>query len=97
MYATVLHANTQAGFIRTSPTKPISFPQSGTPLTTIQTKPNQTKTGGYDSFGSCMHWGPYFAQDAFELTCESYTLPKGQGTFNDDFHTFGLYWDEVRG
>lgn len=44
-----------------------------------------------------MHWGPYFAQDAFELTCQSFTLPKGQGTFNDDFHTFGLYWDEVRG
>ena len=22
---------------------------------------------------------------------------QGKGTFNDDFHTFGLYWDEVRG
>lgn len=33
-------------------------------------------TGGYDSFGSCMHWGPYFALDYFEMTCQSYTLPK---------------------
>ena len=28
------------------------------------------------------------------MTCQSYTLPKGKGTFNDDFHVFGLYWDE---
>lgn len=42
-----------------------------------------------------MHWGPYFALDSFEMTCQSYTLPEGQGTFNDDFHVFGLYWDEV--
>jgi hypothetical protein len=56
-------------------------------------KPGYVK-GGYDSFGSCMHWGPYFALDAFEMTCQSYTLPKGKGTFNDDFHVFGLYWDE---
>jgi hypothetical protein len=53
--------------------------------------------GGYDSFGSCMHWGPYFALDSYPLTCQAYTLPKGKGTFNDDFHVFGLYWDEVRG
>lgn len=33
-------------------------------------------TGGYDSFGSCMHWGPYFALDYYEMTCQSYTLPK---------------------
>lgn len=49
--------------------------------------------GGYDSFGSCLHWGPYFALDSYPLTCESYTLKKGD--FNQGFHTFGLYWDEV--
>lgn len=56
-------------------------------------KPGYSK-GGFDSFGSCMHWGPYFALDKFEMTCQSYTLPKGTGTFNDDFHVFGLAWDE---
>jgi len=26
--------------------------------------------GGYNSYGSCMHWGPYFEQDKFNMTCE---------------------------
>lgn len=69
---------------------------SSRPAKQSHLEPAPSTTGGYDSFGSCMHWGPYFAQDAFELTCQSYSLPKGQGTFNDDFHVFGLYWDEVR-
>ncbi len=59
--------------------------------------PHPTTAGGYDSFGSCMHWGPYFALDSYEMTCQAYTLPKSEGTFNDNFHVFGLYWDEVSG
>jgi hypothetical protein len=56
-------------------------------------KPGYVK-GGYDSFGSCMHWGPYFALDKYDMTCESFTLPEGKGTFNDDFHVFGMVWNE---
>lgn len=52
--------------------------------------------GGYDSFGSCAHWGPYFSEDKYPLTCQSYTLPKGQD-FNKAFHVFGLVWTEVGG
>lgn len=33
--------------------------------------------GGYDSFGSCMHWGPFFGMDEYPLTCKGMTLDKG--------------------
>lgn len=32
--------------------------------------------------------------DAWDKTYGVYTLDEAEGTFNDDFHTFGLYWDE---
>ncbi|CAN0135126.1 unnamed protein product [Ectocarpus fasciculatus] len=32
--------------------------------------------------------------DAWDETYGVYTLDEAEGTFNDDFHTFGLYWDE---
>jgi len=48
--------------------------------------------GGVNCFGSTLHWGPYYPQDPYELTHGDYCL---QGsTFNDDFHTFGLVWNE---
>ena len=48
--------------------------------------------GGVGSMGSTFHWGPDFFQNKFKLTHKQYDLPSG--TFNDDFHVFGLYWDE---
>lgn len=51
-------------------------PYTTTTTTTNNMNRHTNRPGGYDSFGSCMHWGPYFALDYFEMTCQSYTLPK---------------------
>lgn len=48
--------------------------------------------GGVSSFASTLHWGPDFFQNRFLMTHKQYDLPSG--TFNDDFHIFGLYWGE---
>ncbi|CAM9435429.1 unnamed protein product [Ectocarpus sp. 12 AP-2014] len=50
--------------------------------------------GGVDSASSAFHWGPHYSMDAWDETYGVYTLDEAEGTFNDDFHTFGLYWDE---
>lgn len=34
-----------------------------------------------------------FSMDSWDQTYGTYTL-EGEDTFNDDFHTFGFYWDE---
>jgi len=49
--------------------------------------------GGVESFGSTMHWGPDWSRNQYMKTHAEYTLPGGK-TFADDFHTFGLYWDD---
>jgi hypothetical protein len=85
------HTHTHTHNSTTQPTPP---PPTNNKTQPPPPPPTNNNPGGYDSFGSCMHWGPYFALDYFEMTCQSYTLP--DGTFNDEFHTFGLYWDEVR-
>ncbi len=48
--------------------------------------------GGPESIGSTLHWGPDFFTNQFAKTHKVYSLPSG--TFGDDFHTFGLYWDQ---
>lgn len=32
--------------------------------------------------------------DSWDMTYGVYTLEEDEGTFNDDFHTFGFYWDD---
>jgi len=49
--------------------------------------------GGSNSFGSTLHWGPFWPDDPFEKTHGEYTLPSGD--FADDFHVFGLYWSNT--
>lgn len=34
------------------------------------------------------------SMDSWDQTYGTYALGKDKGTFNDDFHTFGFYWDE---
>jgi len=47
--------------------------------------------GGDNVVASTLHWGPYWAQDPYQKTHQSYTL---SGTdFSQDFHIFGAYWD----
>src|SRR5687767_11023413 len=48
---------------------------------------------GVQSIGSTLHWGPSPNQNAYKLTHSEYTLTNGQD-FSQDFHTFGMYWDE---
>ena len=47
---------------------------------------------GNNMFGSTLHFGPDYTQDAYMKAHESYTLPSG--SLADDFHVYGLYWDE---
>uniref|UniRef100_A0A7S3DIZ0 GH16 domain-containing protein n=1 Tax=Palpitomonas bilix TaxID=652834 RepID=A0A7S3DIZ0_9EUKA len=47
---------------------------------------------GINSFGSTLHWGPYFGQDPYSLTHEQYTVGSGSPSLADDFHVYGLYW-----
>jgi len=49
--------------------------------------------GGYDTIGSTLHWGPDVGHNQWYRTHETYTMPNG-GNLNQDFHTYGLYWDE---
>jgi len=49
--------------------------------------------GGVESFGSTLHWGPYWPEDPYTLTHGTYTLP--QGDLSQDFHIYGLYWNST--
>lgn len=47
--------------------------------------------GGPQSFGSTLHWGPDWTSNQYNKTHATYSLPSG--TLADDFHVYGLYWD----
>jgi len=49
--------------------------------------------GGVESFGSTLHWGPDFDGHKYLDTHNVYTHDK---PLSDDFHIYGLYWDEER-
>lgn len=49
--------------------------------------------GGVNCFGSTLHWGPYWPDDPYALTHSEFCLSNGK-TLNDDFHTYGLVWNE---
>jgi hypothetical protein len=49
--------------------------------------------GGVNCFGSTLHWGPYYPDDPYQLSHADYCLSNGK-TLNDDFHTYGLVWNE---
>jgi hypothetical protein len=51
------------------------------------------EAGGVNTFGSTLHWGPDFGQNRYELTHVDYKHPVG---LDEEFHTYGLYWDENR-
>jgi hypothetical protein len=48
--------------------------------------------GGYDMFGSTLHWGPGWTDNAFHLTHE---VLKPNVDLTADFHTYGLIWTET--
>jgi len=47
--------------------------------------------GGYDSFGSTLHWGPDWSRNLWPQTHASYMSPAGRN-LHDDFHVYGLKW-----
>ncbi|CAN0317576.1 unnamed protein product [Ascophyllum nodosum] len=51
--------------------------------------------GGVESYSSAAHWGPHVSMNSWNMTFGATRLDKGT-TFNDDFHVFGLYWDETQ-
>ena len=50
--------------------------------------------GGIDQIGSTLHFGPNYLYDAWSTTHQTYQLPPGQD-FSQEFHVFGLYWNET--
>ena len=47
--------------------------------------------GGYDTYGSTLHWGPSFGENMFMKTHATMN-----GTdLTDDFHTYGFVWNET--
>ena len=50
--------------------------------------------GGVDTFGSTLHWGPIFSENAFIKTHVTKQAAVGQD-FAQDFHTYGLIWNET--
>jgi len=51
--------------------------------------------GGIESWSSTLHWGPFYGANGYSLTRKIKTLNNGRN-YNDDFHTFGFYWDKNR-
>ena len=56
--------------------------------------PPSYSAGGYDAFGSTLHWGVNYLQNRFPLTHEVTTEAQKQD-FTSDFHTYGLIWNET--
>lgn len=54
-----------------------------------------TPEGGVESMASTLHWGPFVGQNGYPITRFPYHLKTGRD-FADDFHVFGLYWDDKR-
>jgi len=51
--------------------------------------------GGSNSFGSTLHYGPMWQMDDWPKNHAEYTLPPDEGDFSDDFHIFGMIWNET--
>jgi hypothetical protein len=49
------------------------------------------EAGGSDCFGSTLHFGPFYPEDAYEETTEQYC----GDDLSLDFHTYGLVWTET--
>jgi beta-glucanase (GH16 family) len=47
--------------------------------------------GGYDSFGSTLHWGPDFSRNPYKMTHADVKV----GDLHSAWHTYGLKWDET--
>jgi len=48
--------------------------------------------GGVNQIGTTLHWGPFYGQDMYLDTHQTYTLSSGD--FSQNFHIFGFYWNQ---
>jgi len=71
-----------------------SWPSSGE-IDIMESRGNAPGGGldGVDTASSALHWGPNWMTDPWDLAFGTHKLEGGK-TFNDDFHIFGLKWDE---
>ena len=53
--------------------------------------PPSYPAGGYDTFGSTLHFGPNYQHDIFWLTHDT----KKESTLASQFHVYGLIWNET--
>ena len=56
-------------------------------------EPNYS-AGGMNTFGSTLHWGPISSENAFLKTHATREAPDGED-FAQDFHIYGLIWNET--
>lgn len=52
--------------------------------------PGYVGGGGCDTFGSTLHWGPFWPLNGYEKTHADYKLPNGD--LSEGFHTYGFSW-----
>lgn len=68
------------------------WPASGE-IDFMEARGNANKTSGPNQIGSTLHWGPSQQENPWDIFHEEYVLTDGTD-FADDYHIFGLYWDE---
>lgn len=68
------------------------WPLSGE-IDIMESKGNNLTCSGSNMFQSTLHWGAEKGGDQWRLTNAKY---KQDESFGDEFHTYGLYWDENR-
>lgn len=56
--------------------------------------PGYAAGGGYDTFGSTLHWGPDYSRNQWALTHQVFKTKDGSN-LHDTWHTYGLKWDET--
>lgn len=72
-----------------------SWPASGEiDIMESRGNPPEYAPGGYNSYGSTLHWGVNVHQNQFPQTNQATTQEQKQD-FTSDFHTYGLIWNET--
>ncbi|XP_064382536.1 beta-1,3-glucan-binding protein-like [Halichondria panicea] len=69
------------------------WPSSGE-IDIMESRGNSPKypPGGYDTFGSTLHFGPGWTDDPYQLTHATYKAPMDPTA---DYHVYGMVWNET--